>query len=254
MDHQGTFGNSFQFAGEQRDSRTGLDYLRARYYDSSLGRFVSADPFSGVMNNPMSLHNYQYANSNPTRYTDPTGYMSLGELSVVTSILGSIGLSAAYVGQKYVLNGGLSSNDVLTMSDAWFAGFAHGATGGFYSEARRLGGPEIRNDDDGAFLWQMGVITGVAASFGVGLKLPSLTTAQMGSWGKWVALGWGAVAANGLKQGLDGLTDGKWEWTDAVNLLALLPLAQPIREGASTSIGTMRQANRVNTRANAHVS
>jgi YD repeat-containing protein len=38
----GGSGNSFQFAGEQRDG-TGLDYLRARYYDSDLGRFISKD-------------------------------------------------------------------------------------------------------------------------------------------------------------------------------------------------------------------
>lgn len=111
LEHQGTFGNFFQFAGEQRDATTGLDYLRARYYDSSLGRFVSADPFAGFMSDPMSLHNYQYAHANPTRYTDPTGYYSLAELAVVTTMLGSIGFSAAYVGQKYVLNGGLSGDD-----------------------------------------------------------------------------------------------------------------------------------------------
>jgi RHS repeat-associated protein len=247
VEHQGTFGNSFQFAGEQRDASTGLDYLRARYYDSSLGRFVSADPFAGFMSDPMSLHNYQYAHANPTRYTDPSGYFSLGELAVVTTILGTIGISAAYVGQKYVLNGGLSGDDLLTMADAWFAGFAHGATGGIYTSARRMaGGPEISNDDDGSFLWQMGAIAGAAAQIGVGLKIPSLTTAQMGSWGSWVALGWAAGAANQTRQGLNGLMDGKWEWNDAFNLLAIIPLARPIQGGAAGALGTMRQANRAN--------
>jgi RHS repeat-associated protein len=247
LEHQGTFGNSFQFAGEQRDASTGLDYLRARYYDSSLGRFVSADPFAGFMSDPMSLHNYQYANSNPTRYTDPSGYFSLGELAVVTTILGTIGISAAYVGQKYVLNGGLSGDDLLTMADAWFAGFAHGATGGIYTSARRMaGGPEISNDDDGSFLWQMGAIAGAAAQIGVGLKIPTLTTAQMGSWGSWVALGWAAGAANQTRQGFNGLVDGKWEWNDAFNLLAIIPLARPIQGGAAGALGTMRQANRAN--------
>jgi uncharacterized protein RhaS with RHS repeats len=42
LNQTGTFGNSFQFAGEQRDSATGLDYLRARYYDPCLGRGSSA--------------------------------------------------------------------------------------------------------------------------------------------------------------------------------------------------------------------
>lgn len=35
--------NPYLFAGEQRDSETGLDYLRARYYDPFVGRFISAD-------------------------------------------------------------------------------------------------------------------------------------------------------------------------------------------------------------------
>jgi RHS repeat-associated protein len=247
LEHQGTFGNSFQFAGEQRDSSTGLDYLRARYYDSSLGRFTSSDPYSGSMGDPMSLHNYQYANANPTRYTDPTGYFSLPELAVVTAMIGSLGFTAAYVGQKYILNGGLSGDDLLTMGDAWFAGFAHGATGGLYTSARRtLGGPEISNDDDGTFLWQMGMIFGAAAHMGVGLKVPSLTQAQLGGWGGWVALGWAAGAANVSRQGMNGLLDGKWEWNDAFNLLAVLPLAQPVRGGAAGSIGTARQANQAN--------
>ncbi len=59
LNQTGTFGNSFQFAGEQRDSATGLDYLRARYYDPSLGRFISKDAFPGYLDDPMSQHDYQ---------------------------------------------------------------------------------------------------------------------------------------------------------------------------------------------------
>jgi RHS repeat-associated protein len=65
LDQSGTFGNSSQFAGEQRDSATGLDYLRARYYDPLLGRFVSKDSFGGVIERPMSQNSYLYADANP---------------------------------------------------------------------------------------------------------------------------------------------------------------------------------------------
>jgi len=44
----GTLGSTtqpFQFTGEQRDP-TGLIYLRARFYDPAIGRFLSRDPFS----------------------------------------------------------------------------------------------------------------------------------------------------------------------------------------------------------------
>jgi len=36
----GTLSTSFLFTGEQRDSESGLYYLRARYYDPSIGRAV----------------------------------------------------------------------------------------------------------------------------------------------------------------------------------------------------------------------
>ena len=73
----GSTGNVYLFAGEQRDLSTGLDYLRARYLDTSVGRFVSADPFEGSLGDPFSLHNYQYAHANPVVNIDPTGQFSI---------------------------------------------------------------------------------------------------------------------------------------------------------------------------------
>jgi RHS repeat-associated protein len=60
LTHAGTDSNSFLFAGEQRDAATGLDYLRARYYDPNLGRFISKDPFSGFMTDPYRTHLTSY--------------------------------------------------------------------------------------------------------------------------------------------------------------------------------------------------
>jgi hypothetical protein len=36
-----------------------------------VGRFVSADAYEGTLNDPMSLHDYQYAHANPTNLVDP---------------------------------------------------------------------------------------------------------------------------------------------------------------------------------------
>jgi len=69
----GGSNNPYLFAGQQRDVETGLDYLRARYYDPTMGRFVSADAYEGTLNNPMSLHDYQYAHANPVVFTDSSG-------------------------------------------------------------------------------------------------------------------------------------------------------------------------------------
>ncbi|WP_189525243.1 putative Ig domain-containing protein [Nostoc sp. 'Peltigera membranacea cyanobiont' 232] len=104
--HAGGSGNAYQFAGEQRDS-TGLDYLRARYYNSDLGRFISKDAFAGHLASPISENAYVYANANPVNFTDPSGYESLGELSAaeaINSILSSI--PYASIGQG-ILGGAL---------------------------------------------------------------------------------------------------------------------------------------------------
>ena len=73
-EHQGTSNNKYQYAGEQKDV-TGNYYLRARYYNPSIGRFTQMDSYMGQSNNPITLHKYLYANANPVMYTDPSGYM-----------------------------------------------------------------------------------------------------------------------------------------------------------------------------------
>ncbi len=70
----GSTANSYLYCGEQYDSTTGLYYLRARYMDTSTGRFISMDTYQGTINDPVSLHKYLYANSNPITYFDPSGY------------------------------------------------------------------------------------------------------------------------------------------------------------------------------------
>ena len=76
----GSTKNDFLFAGEQFDLVTGLYYLRARYMDTSTGRFISQDSYAGSISDPISLHKYLYANANPVTYSDPSGCLS--EVSV----------------------------------------------------------------------------------------------------------------------------------------------------------------------------
>ena len=62
----------FGYTGEQTDS-TGLVFLRARYYDPGMGRFLSHDSFPGYLNLPQSQNPYAYVLNNPILYTDPSG-------------------------------------------------------------------------------------------------------------------------------------------------------------------------------------
>lgn len=74
----GTTPNPFQFVGQfgvQRDE-TGLNYMRARYYDPSAGRFISRDPIG--LAGGMNL--YSYTENNPVMGIDPSGLGTWGGL------------------------------------------------------------------------------------------------------------------------------------------------------------------------------
>jgi len=67
-----------QFTGQERDPEAGLDYMLARYYSSSLGRFMAVDPGDDtVLESPQSWNKYAYVRNNPLAFIDPTGTMSV---------------------------------------------------------------------------------------------------------------------------------------------------------------------------------
>ncbi|WP_316359645.1 RHS repeat-associated core domain-containing protein [Candidatus Neptunichlamydia sp. REUL1] len=71
--HSGTSQVSYGFNGEERDEETGLIYLRHRYYDPAIGRFISPDSFLGNLKKTQTLNPYAFALNNPLTYIDPDG-------------------------------------------------------------------------------------------------------------------------------------------------------------------------------------
>jgi RHS repeat-associated protein len=71
----------YKFTGKERDSESGLDMFGARYYGSSLGRFMRPDePFADQdPSDPQSWNLYAYVRNNPLRYVDPTGLWCVWE-------------------------------------------------------------------------------------------------------------------------------------------------------------------------------
>lgn len=65
--------NPYRYASYRFDEVTGLYYLKARYYDSDTGRFITRDTFHGFEDDPKSLNQYAYAHGNPVRYVDHDG-------------------------------------------------------------------------------------------------------------------------------------------------------------------------------------
>ncbi|MEG3311784.1 RHS repeat-associated core domain-containing protein, partial [Streptococcus sp. SS-4456] len=68
-----TTGNPYAYNGEARDV-PGLDYLRARYYDSQAGTFLTEDSYPGELTTPLTQNGYAYVSNNPVNYTDPSGH------------------------------------------------------------------------------------------------------------------------------------------------------------------------------------
>ncbi len=56
------------FAGQYTDSASGLQYLRARFYDPSTGQFITRDPLERLTRAP-----YAYASNDPLNLRDPSG-------------------------------------------------------------------------------------------------------------------------------------------------------------------------------------
>ena len=72
----GSDPNHYKFTGKERDSESGLDNFGARYYGSSLGRFMQTDPIwvkADRMFDPQRLNLYSYVRNNPLKLTDPSG-------------------------------------------------------------------------------------------------------------------------------------------------------------------------------------
>jgi RHS repeat-associated protein len=84
-----TISNPFKYAGEVYDDETGLYYLRARYYDPSMGRFINEDNVEGQVNNPLTMNLYTYCYNNPLIFIDSTGN-SPSPLGVALGIIGGI--------------------------------------------------------------------------------------------------------------------------------------------------------------------
>jgi RHS repeat-associated protein len=80
----------FLYSGEQFDSKIGQQYLRARYYDPTTGRFNRLDPFFGNLTDPQSLHKYLYTHADPVNGIDPSGLMFGGSLGMaIANTLGA---------------------------------------------------------------------------------------------------------------------------------------------------------------------
>lgn len=58
------------------DKETEEVYLRARYYQPAMGRFLTRDTYTGESDDPESLHLYTYCENDGVSMVDPSGHDS----------------------------------------------------------------------------------------------------------------------------------------------------------------------------------
>ncbi len=83
-----TIQNRFGFTGEQFDPVAGLYYLRARFYNPVIGRFIQEDTYYGD-----GLNLYTYCANNPVKYVDPSGHEACLQKQEAINKLKEAGLS-----------------------------------------------------------------------------------------------------------------------------------------------------------------
>jgi uncharacterized protein RhaS with RHS repeats len=83
------------------DEENGLLYMRARYYDPEVGRFISKDPI-GLLG---GLNMFTYVQNNPVNLIDPTGFDVTITINRTTytqnSIVGTISVNSTVINSTF---------------------------------------------------------------------------------------------------------------------------------------------------------
>ncbi len=180
------------FAAKRLDAETGLYYFRMRYYDPSIGRFISPDPIAitkaeeGRMR-PLSLNPYVFVLDNPQRYTDPNGLWTFWEAVLTVVIVAAVvALTAVTFGAAGVIALGVG---------AAVGAIIGGATTGSVDGA--LAGAML------GFGIVATVLLSVAVGAGIGFLIGGPAGALVGGGiGLGVGLGLGAIQAAGFIPGV----------------------------------------------------
>lgn len=132
----GNTANAYLFAGQERDVNLGLDYLRARYLDLGIGRFLSMDRLPRNSESPRAFHAYIYASGNPINRWDPSGRWDLPTVTTTQAII--ITLTVVMVGFGVPLNANLflGAAPALARARRWAASmYSASFSGDPYHEA-----------------------------------------------------------------------------------------------------------------------
>ena len=142
------------FTGKERDTESGLDYFGARYFGSSMGRFMSPDPLfisPERLYNPQLLNLYAYVGNNPLSRTDPTGldfYLGCSQASSTCQSVQNGENSVMVQGQ--MVNGSFQATDVdMNEQGNPSAGYSDQFGNNYTGTFSESGGVSFTNTDTG---------------------------------------------------------------------------------------------------------
>ena len=92
------------FTGKLEETRVGIQYFGARWYEPELGRFLSADPVQFRDDNIFSFNRYAYANNNPYRFVDPDG-REVVQVGATFALPEALGIFQKMIGREIEVSG-----------------------------------------------------------------------------------------------------------------------------------------------------
>jgi len=160
--------------------------------DPSTGTFTSMDTYGGSLSDPMSLHKYMFANSNPVMNRDPSGHATMTEQLLVCALIGELSSSILYYvelfttdniqyenPEEYIFGGVKAAITGLIMgvfmclfymafayiTTAYIATVIFGTSGLFMAGFGMIEGAEDVKKGDTALGWTKIVMNAIAAAF-----------------------------------------------------------------------------------------
>jgi RHS repeat-associated protein len=124
LSQTGTLNTKHGYTGHEYDTDTGLNYMNARYYDPTIGRFLSQDPShvqlgsqyfedligikrDQILRDPQQLNSYGYVRNNPINVIDSTGkYGQISSSGTAMGWSGEIGFRFDSSGLNFFAAGG----------------------------------------------------------------------------------------------------------------------------------------------------
>lgn len=195
-----------KFTGKELDDSTGLYFYGARYYDPSIGRFVTPDTIVQAPYDPQSLNRYSYCRNNPLNYVDPTGHWFWAAI-IIGAILGGASASTSHQPiWQGVLMGALGG--ALVAGGAAAFGFWGAAGGGMLAGAGTAGAT-------GGNVGFGALVGGLGAGLGYGLGSWASGWNSGSFWGESGGAMFAGAVAGGVGAELSGGKFGQGAWMGA---------------------------------------